>query len=227
MGSLAGLTSCAGRFSIGLKKADELMRAIQFCTTPKGYLPHYSYIFRNPEPLGTEMNNVACSRLGTMLYLDIQRGKDDMKTSIFLKYLGGTAVCIRRIMMDIKGCDELTSIDTHFYDNWSIGVKMAEEVMAWRVNYYRPVKTSHKGFCIDTFKRLIKDWSGEPYLVMKSTSRVLVGRPIMTIGYKYNSRKVLGFIATEGGGSTEPSDPYLSCFPDCFCNVDVLPIVIS
>ena len=28
--------------------------------------------------------------------------------------------------------------------------------------------------------------------------------PLLAIGYKSNSRKVLGFIATEGDGSTEP-----------------------
>ena len=35
------------------KTADESMSAIQFHTTPKGDLPHYSYIFRKPEALGT------------------------------------------------------------------------------------------------------------------------------------------------------------------------------
>ena len=28
----------------------------------------------------TEMNNVACSRLGNMLHLDIQKGKEDTNT---------------------------------------------------------------------------------------------------------------------------------------------------
>ena len=41
------------------KTADELMSAMQFCTTPKGDLSHYSYICRNMEPLGTYMKNVA------------------------------------------------------------------------------------------------------------------------------------------------------------------------
>ena len=41
------------------KMADESMSSIRFHTTPKGDLPHYTYIFRNPEPLGTEMKNVA------------------------------------------------------------------------------------------------------------------------------------------------------------------------
>ena len=60
---------------------------------------------------------------------------------------------------------------------------------------------------------------------MKNNPRVPGGRPLMTIGYKYNSRKVLGFIATEGGGSTEPGDPYLSCFLDIYSNVSDCPSV--
>ena len=43
----------------------------------------------------------------------------------------------------------------------------------------------------------------------------------MAVGYKYNYRKILGFIATEGAGSTGPGNPYLSCFPDIFSNVSV------
>ena len=47
----------------------------------------------------------------------------------------------------------------------------------------------------------------------------------MAIGYKYNSRKVLGFIATEGSGSTEPDDPYLSHIPDIYSNVYIHPVI--
>ena len=67
---------------------DESMSAIRFRTTPKGDLLHCSYIFRQPEPLGTEMKNVACSRLGTMLHLDIQKGKEAMNKSTFQSELG-------------------------------------------------------------------------------------------------------------------------------------------
>ena len=62
------------------KTEDESMSAIQFFTTPKVDLPHYSYIFRKPDPLGTDMKNVACLRLGMMLHLDIQKGEKAMKT---------------------------------------------------------------------------------------------------------------------------------------------------
>ena len=60
---------------------------------------------------------------------------------------------------------------------------------------------------------------------MKSTPRVPGGRIILAIGYKYNYRKVLVFIATEGAGSTDPGDIYLSLFPDIYSNVSVRPVV--
>ena len=71
-------------------------------STPEVDLPHYSNIFRKPEPLGIEMKNVSCSRLGTMLHLDIQKGKEDMKTSIFQKYIGGTTACMKRLAVATK-----------------------------------------------------------------------------------------------------------------------------
>ena len=41
----------------------------------------------------------------------------------------------------------------------------------------------------------MKDWPVGSYFVMKITPRVPGGIPLIAIGYKYNSRKVLGFIA--------------------------------
>ena len=49
---------------------------------------------------------------------------------------------------------------------------------------------------------------------MKRNTRVPGGIQLLAVGYKNNSRKVLRFIATEGDGSTEPGDTYLSCFPE-------------
>ena len=44
-----------------LKVGDESMSEIRFQTTEKWDLPHLYYIFRKPEPLGTEFKTVACS----------------------------------------------------------------------------------------------------------------------------------------------------------------------
>ena len=61
-----------------------------------------------------------------------------------------------------------------------------------------------------------KDWPGRSYLVMNITPRVPGGIKLLNIGYKYNSRKFLGFIDTEGARITEPGDPYLSRFPKIY-----------
>ena len=71
----------------------------------------------------------------------------------------------------------------------------------------------------------MKDLPGVSCLVIKSTPRFPGGIPLMTIGYKYNSRKFLGFIATEVAGSNEPGDPYLFHFPEIYSNVSFCTVV--
>ena len=99
------------------------MSSIQFRNTPKEDLPQYSCIFRDTEPLGKDMNNVDCYRLGTMLHLEIQQREEAMKTLNFQKYLGWTVACMKRLVMDTKVCDQLTSNDTYFPGIWFSGVK--------------------------------------------------------------------------------------------------------
>ena len=115
------------------------------------------------------MKNVACSRLGMMLHLDIQKREEATKTSRFEKNIGGTASCMKRLAIDTKGCGQLTSNKTYFSGSWSGSVKTAEYMAAAGVDYCRPAKTSQKGFCLDTLEKLMKDSPGGSYLVMKST----------------------------------------------------------
>ena len=58
------------------------------------------------------MKNIACSWLGTILHLEIQKGKEAMNTSELRKHLGGTAVCMKILIMAAKGWYQLTSNDT-------------------------------------------------------------------------------------------------------------------
>ena len=115
-------------------------------------------------------------------------------------------MCMKRLAIANKGCGQLTSNETYFADSLFSSVKTAEEMADVGVDYFRLVKTSHKEFPIITLKKLTKDWTGGSYLVMKSNPIFPDERPLLAIWYKYNSRKVLGFIATEGAGSTEPGD---------------------
>ena len=63
-------------------------------------------------------------------------------------------------------------------------------------------------------EKLMREWLGESYIVMKSPPIFYGGKSLMSIGWKYRSQKSLGFIAVEGSGSTEIVVPYLSCFPE-------------
>ena len=132
-----------------------------------------------------------------------------------------------RLMMATKGCGQLMSNDTYFFDIWFGRVKTAEQAIAEGVDYCGLLKTSHRGFFLAKFEMLMKKWPGGSYLVVKSTPSVPGDRPNISIGYKYNSRKVQGFIATEWAGITEPGDPYLSRYPENYYNVSVLPVVLS
>ena len=74
--------------------------------------------------------------------------------------------------------------------------------MAKGTNYCGPVNTRHNFFCLDILENLMKNCPGGSYIGSMRTPRVTGGIPHMYIVYKYNYRKVLGFIANEGSGST-------------------------
>ena len=85
---------------------------IRFLITPKSDLPYYYSIFIKPDPLGMEIKTVFCFILVTMLYIYIQNRKEAMKTAIFWQEAGGNKAVMERLMMDTKGCGQLTSNDT-------------------------------------------------------------------------------------------------------------------
>ena len=118
--------------------------------------------------------------------------------------------------MDTRGCGRLTSNETYLDDSWFSGVKMAKGAMDEGVDYCGPAKTIHKCFCLDKLEKFTKDWPGGSYLVLNINPRDPGDRPLMEIGYKYDHRKVLGFIAIEGDVSIEPGDSCLSCFHGIF-----------
>ena len=88
---------------------------------------------------------------------------------------------MKRLAIATKGCGQLTSNDTYFANSWFSSVKTAEEMAAAGVYYCGPVKTCHKGFCLATLEKLMKDWPGWSYLVLKSTPRFPGEKPLLAI----------------------------------------------
>ena len=79
-----------------------------------------------------------------MLYPEIQKGKEAMKSSDFKQNIGRTDACMKRITKATKGYGKMSLNYTLFADSWFSRVKKAGEVMAEGVDYCDPTKTSHK-----------------------------------------------------------------------------------
>ena len=58
-------------------------------------------------------------------------------------------------------------------------------------------------------------------MVTNNTPRLPGYIPIMEFFHKYSFKKVLGFTVTEGGGSNDSGDIYISHFPDNYSNVSI------
>ena len=197
------------------------MGSIRFWTTPKFDLTHYSFIFRKPDPLGSELKNSACSRLEVTLYIEIKKGKCAMKASGFQQNIGGTDACMKRIMKGARGWVQLSSNDTFFVDRWFSGVKTAEEANTEGVYFCGSTKKSNKGVFLATLEKLMKECPGGSHIFMKSNPIFHGDIPLMEIGHKYISQKVLGFISAEGSRSTEPGVNYLFRYHDNYSYVSI------
>ena len=137
-----------------LKVGDESMSAISFQTTAEGNLPHMSYIFRKPEPLGTEFKTVYCYVTGDLLFIEAQRGKEGMKHSKYQKDLGSTSACTKGMAEATKGIVQKyrkgVTKDYFLFDSWLSSKKAAESDMEVGAELIGMVKINTKVFCKET-----------------------------------------------------------------------------
>ena len=130
------------------------MSAIRFRTTAKGNLPHLSYIFHKPEPLGKDFKTVACYVKGAWIFIEVQRGKEGMKHSKYQQEIGATAECNKIIMEATKGiCQNSIKGGTKYcflFDSWLASKKASEAAMEVGANLIGMVKTNNKGLCKET-----------------------------------------------------------------------------
>lgn len=76
---------------------DELMGAWQPQTTKTGNLPNITFILRKPEALGTEFKCASCTVTGCMLNIELQHGREGMKTANHNAHFGAIAGCTLRL----------------------------------------------------------------------------------------------------------------------------------
>ena len=125
-----------------------------------------------------------------------------MKSSRYHLELVSTAACIKRLIEETKGLGERALKGSTSYcllfDSSFLSKKSAEAAASVGVDLVGMVKTNTKGFCKAMIEGLTKDWPDGSYIVLRSKHKVLGERTLLSIGYKYNSWKVLSFVSTAG-----------------------------
>ena len=127
-----------------------------------------------------------------------------MNSSRYHLELGATAACVKRLMEETKGMGQRSLKGSTRYcflfDSWFSSKKVAEAAASIGVDFIGMAKTNTKVFCKTTIEGLTKDCPGVSCIVLRSKHMVPGERRLLYIGYKYNSQKVLSFVATIGGG---------------------------
>ena len=189
---------------------DESMSAFRPQTSKTGNLPNISFILRKPEDLGTELKAVASTSCnGPILHLEVQEGKENMKTKSYFDSYGVSTACTLRMAKQTKnnGNKPDPSITNLFYgDSWFSSVKTALAIKKeLQCEYVGVIKNGHRDYPRVYLEETMKDWPPGSHLVLETTKD---DELLYAIGYKYNMKKVLLFIATENAGTTMPGTPY-------------------
>jgi hypothetical protein len=161
-----------------------------------------------------------------MLYLEIQRGKAEMpKWSELHQELGATASCSVRATMAMANAGQKESLHRRnlvLGDSWFASVKTAEAIREAGHEWIGVVKTSHSLFPKQFLESTLKTWPGGMNLALETTTAK--GVRLIAVGYKYNSSKVLCFVATKNAGSTTAGEPYRARFLDDHDNLISRPV---
>ena len=138
-----------------LKVGDESTSEISFRMEAKGNLPHLSYIFLKPYPLGTEFNTVTCSVKGDLVFIKVKRRNERTKHSKYQNQIGSNEDSTKRIMEATKGiCQRYRKgarKDIFLYENGLSSKKLAEYVMEVVASLIGMVKSNTKGLYKETF----------------------------------------------------------------------------
>ena len=133
---------------------------------------------------------------GTMLWLEIQEGKDRMRALEYTHDLGGTAACVTRGVTKVShfahhGQREIEAVDTpylFFGDSWFGSVKAASNVKVAGHHSCFLVKTGHSRSPKAFLEDKMKDFPGGTWITLEAKTKH-EGVDLICIGYKYNKKR--------------------------------------
>jgi hypothetical protein len=161
-----------------------------------------------------------------VLFNEIQRGSEAMEELMYGKDFPHHAACVLRLLdgSEYSG-DHPSRVEAkanrkpegYAADSWFASVIVAEQMSARGHAFVGPVKQNSTRCPKEEIEELMKGWPSGSSIVFECKTEA--GHDLVCVGYKYNARKCLTFIATKNAGSTLEGDPYVARFPDPFGNV--------
>ncbi len=167
--------------------------------------------------LGTEFKTAACHVTGVLRHMEIQRGKEGMKTAQFNNTIGATAGCTLRLLLNSIPVDQQGAKHGVRGDAWFGSVNTANEVSIRGHKGVFQVKQFHTLFPKEYIEEVLKEAPGGVHIVLKGTTRD--ERNLVAIGYRYSHKTILHFVLTENAGSTGQGDPYEMKYTDSYGNI--------
>jgi hypothetical protein len=152
-----------------------------------------------------------------MRYMEIQRGKEGMKSAKFNSTIGATAGCTLRLLLNtIPEEDRGTKYGIRG-DAWFGSVNTANEVGLRGHEGVFQVKQYHTLFPKDFIEEALKEAPGGVHIVLKGTTKDEVN--LVAVGYRYSRKTILHFVLTENSGGTGEGDPYEMKYTDSYGNI--------
>ena len=108
--------------------------------------------------LETEFKNTIQYNLGTKIYLDNQKDKEEIEEKGLYQIYFRDKTCVRRIVWAKKGCSQVSINDNFFDDICCILFKMVDNANAKGTGSCGTVKKSQKVVCLVSMEIFMKNW---------------------------------------------------------------------
>jgi hypothetical protein len=171
---------------------DETMSAWKPLKTALGGLPNISFIVRKPEPLGknlnyyvgTEFKTTGCPITGIIRSMEIQRGKEGMKSQKFNKEIRATSGCTLRLLPNTIPQEKEGVRHGIRGDAWFGSVRTASEVALRGHNGIFQIKQYHASFLKDYIEEALKEAPGGVHIFPEGMTQDEV--KLIALGYRYS-----------------------------------------
>ena len=155
---------------------------------------------------------------GVIRHMEIQRGKEGMKSAQFNDIMGATSGCTLRLLLNTIPQEQQIATSYGIRgDAWFGSVKTANEVALRGHEGVFQIKQYHSLFPKDFIEEVLKEAPGGVHIVLKATTRDEVN--LVAVGYRYSRKTILHFVLTENAGSTSEGDPYEMKYTNSYGNI--------